>query len=146
MGEAHRAGVAVAQPERSDSGDRGTASFRGVIQHVALETRREDAEACAAFFRVLGFEDTEPPGFLAERARWVQRAGTQVHLLYRDDPRVPPRGHVAVVVEDFDAAVAALREAGHQVERRAEHWGSPRAYSRDPAGHLVELMAFPPTG
>ncbi len=116
-----------------------------MIAHVALETRREDAEACAAFFRLLGFADAEPPESLRERARWVQRGGTQVHLLYRDEPQIPGRGHVAVVVDDFEAAVAALAGAGHDVERRREHWGSPRAYAHDPAGHLVELMAFPPS-
>ena len=117
-----------------------------MIQHVSLETRREDAEACASFFHLLGFADVEPPASLRERARWVQRGPTQVHLLYASDPDVPPHGHIAVVVEEYEDTVAALRRAGHEVEPRAEHWGSPRAYVRDPAGHLVELMAFPPNG
>jgi catechol 2,3-dioxygenase-like lactoylglutathione lyase family enzyme len=51
-----------------------------------------------------------------------------------------------VVVDDYDATLTALRAAGHDVEPRAEHWGSPRSYVRDPAGNLVELMAFPPDG
>jgi catechol 2,3-dioxygenase-like lactoylglutathione lyase family enzyme len=115
-----------------------------VIQHVALETRREEAPACAGFFRLLGFEDVDPPPSLRDRALWVQRGATQVHLLYADAPEVPARGHVAVVVEDYEAALKRLREAGHEVEPRREHWSSPRAYARDPAGHLVELMARPP--
>jgi catechol 2,3-dioxygenase-like lactoylglutathione lyase family enzyme len=53
---------------------------------------------------------------------------------------------VAVVVDDWQSALERLREAGHEVEPRREHWGSPRAYVRDPAGNLVELMAFPPPG
>ena len=48
------------------------------------------------------------------------------------------RGYIGVEM------ATALRDAGHDVEPRAEHWGSPRAYVRDPAGNLVELMAFPP--
>jgi catechol 2,3-dioxygenase-like lactoylglutathione lyase family enzyme len=59
---------------------------------------------------------------------------------------VLPRGHVAVVVGDYEATVAALRDAGHEVEARPQHWGAPRAYTRDPAGNRVELMAFPPGG
>jgi catechol 2,3-dioxygenase-like lactoylglutathione lyase family enzyme len=117
-----------------------------VIQHVAIETRRADAPACAAFFRLLGFADVDPPRSLRERAAWLQAGPTQVHLLFADDPAIPPAGHLAVVVDDYDATVAALRDAGHPVEPRREHWGSPRAYARDPAGHLVELMEFPPPG
>jgi catechol 2,3-dioxygenase-like lactoylglutathione lyase family enzyme len=117
-----------------------------MIQHVAMETRPGDADACAAFFALLGFVEVEPPPTLRDRARWLQLGPTQVHLLYADDPVVRTRGHVAVVLDDYDATVAALQEAGHRVDPRAEHWGSARAYVRDPAGHLVELMAFAPNG
>ena len=55
-----------------------------------------------------------------------------------------PNGHVAVVLEDYERTLAALREAGAEPEPRTEHWGPPRAYVRDPAGNLVELMASPP--
>jgi catechol 2,3-dioxygenase-like lactoylglutathione lyase family enzyme len=117
-----------------------------MIQHVALETRPQEAEACVEFFALLGFAEVEPPGTLRHRARWVERGSTQVHLLFAEDPVVVPRGHVAVVVDDYEGTLAALRDAGHRVDPRAEHWGSPRAYVRDPAGHLVELMDFPPNG
>ena len=86
----------------------------------------------------------EPPDSLRDRALWVERAGTQVHLLYAEAPTVPAEGHVAVVVEDYEPTLAALRAAGHRVEPRRAPWGSPRAFVRDPAGHRVELMAFPP--
>jgi len=115
-----------------------------VIQHVALEVARERAPDCVAFYALLGFEEVDPPESLRERARWVQRGGTQVHLLYADDPVALPKGHVAVVVEDWQTVLERLREAGHGVDPRREHWGSPRAYVRDPGGNLVELMAFPP--
>jgi catechol 2,3-dioxygenase-like lactoylglutathione lyase family enzyme len=116
----------------------------GVIHHVALETARGEADACAEFFGLLGFEEVAPPESLRDRARWLEAGGTQVHLLLADEPSVPPRGHLAVVADDYDSTVERLRAAGHEVEPRREHWGSPRAYVRDPAGHLVEVMAFPP--
>jgi len=115
-----------------------------VIQHVSLEVRREDVAACVAFYRLLGFAPAEPPPSLADRAAWVQRGPTQVHLMYVEDPVALPNGHVAVVIEPYEDVLAALRQAGHEPEARTEHWGSPRAYVRDPAGNLVELMAFPP--
>jgi catechol 2,3-dioxygenase-like lactoylglutathione lyase family enzyme len=118
----------------------------GLIHHVAVETRREEAEACAAFFRRLGFVAVEPPETLRDRALWLQRGPTQVHLMFSDDPVVPPAGHLAVVVDDYDAMLEHLRRAGHPVEPRPEHWGSPRAFVHDPAGHVVEIMAFPPPG
>lgn len=115
-----------------------------MIQHVSLETRPADVEGELGFWALLGFEPVDPPGDLADRSAWVQRAGTQVHLLFADAPVVTPRGHVAVVAEDYAATVARLQEAGFGVEPRARHWGAARAYVRTPAGHRVELMAAPP--
>ena len=86
----------------------------------------------------------EPPEALRERAVWLEREGTQVHLMLVDEPVVPPQGHLAVVVDDYERTFAVLREAGRDPEPRTEHWGSPRAFVRDPAGHRVEIMAFPP--
>jgi catechol 2,3-dioxygenase-like lactoylglutathione lyase family enzyme len=114
------------------------------VHHVALETRPADADAVVAFFALLDFDEVPPPPTLTERARWVQRGATQVHVLYVDDPVVPPSAHVAVVVPDYDQTLAALRAAGHSVEHRNPHWGSPRAFAHTPAGHRVELMAFAP--
>ena len=115
-----------------------------MIHHVAVETRREDADACVAFFALLGFALVDPPPTLRDRAVWVQRDAQQIHLQFADDPVIPPRGHLAVVASDYDATIAALRAAGHEVDPREEHWGSPRAFVRDPAGHVVEVMQFPP--
>ena len=114
------------------------------VQHVSLEVRRSDVERCVDFYGLLGFEPVEPPESLADRAAWVQAGATQVHLMYIDEPTTLPQGHIAVVVEGYDDVLDALREAGHEPEPRTEHWGSPRAYVHDPAGNLVELMAFAP--
>jgi catechol 2,3-dioxygenase-like lactoylglutathione lyase family enzyme len=114
------------------------------LQHVSLEVRRADVPAELAFWRLLGFAEVEPPGTLGERSAWVQRGPTQVHLLFAEEPVVPPSGHAAVVAEDFDATLAALRDAGHEAEERARHWGAARAFARTPAGHRVEVMAAPP--
>jgi len=115
-----------------------------VVQHVTLELRRDQAAECVAFWGLLGFERVEPPPSLAERAAWMENGPTQIHLMWVDDPVALPHGHVAVVLEDYDDTLAALREAGAEPEPRTEHWDSPRAYVHDPAGNLVELMASPP--
>ena len=115
-----------------------------MIQHVALETSRSDADAANAFWRLLGFEPVRPPEALRDRADWLQKDGTQIHLLWSEEPVAPPEGHAAVVVGDYDATLERLRAAGHEIDPRTEHWGAPRAFVRSPGGHRVEVMAAPP--
>jgi catechol 2,3-dioxygenase-like lactoylglutathione lyase family enzyme len=115
-----------------------------LIHHAALEVREADAEACTRFWLLLGFEEVEPPASLRGDARWLERGGQQVHLMFRDEPVAPPGGHVAVVAEDYEATLARLRDAGFEVDPRPEHWGSPRAFVRSPGGHRVEVMLRPP--
>jgi catechol 2,3-dioxygenase-like lactoylglutathione lyase family enzyme len=115
-----------------------------VIQHVAIEVREQEVEACVRFWALLGFASVAPPPTLAARAAWVQSGATQVHLLFADDPVIPREGHIAVVLADYETTVAALRDAGFDAAPRTEHWGSPRAFVRCPAGHRVEIMAFAP--
>jgi len=114
-----------------------------VLHHAGIEVAPADIEACAGFFELLGFERVEPPPTLREFT-WLERHGTQVHLMPEAEPTVPSPGHLAVVVEDFDGAIARVRAAGFEVEPKREHWGVPRALAIAPGGHRVELMAAPP--
>jgi catechol 2,3-dioxygenase-like lactoylglutathione lyase family enzyme len=115
-----------------------------MIQHVAIEVREADVEACVGFWTLLGFQRVDAPPALAARSAWVQAGATQVHLLFADEPIVPSEGHIAVVVAGYDDTLAALREAGFEPQARTAYWGSPRNFVRCPAGHRVELMAFGP--
>jgi catechol 2,3-dioxygenase-like lactoylglutathione lyase family enzyme len=114
-----------------------------MLQHVTREIPPATVDACVRFYGILGFAPVEPPPGIKGRAVWVERAGTQVHLMPRDDAS-PQSGHVGIVLEHYEATLRRLRDQGHDVEPRREHWGSPRAYVRDPAGNLVEVMAWPP--
>jgi catechol 2,3-dioxygenase-like lactoylglutathione lyase family enzyme len=115
-----------------------------MLQHVTIEVTSAQVDACVSFYELLGFAKVEPPESLAGRATWVERDGTQVHLMPVDEPVVPPSGHHAVLVRDYEATLAALRDAGFDPEARAEHWGAARSFVRNPAGHRVELMAGSP--
>jgi catechol 2,3-dioxygenase-like lactoylglutathione lyase family enzyme len=118
-----------------------------VIQHVTRDIRRSELEPCSEFYEQLGFEPVPVPAGIEGRAVWLERAGTQIHLMFVDDAVAAarrPSGHVGIVVAEYPAIVAKLEAAGHQVQPRREHWGAPRSYVHDPAGHLVELMAAPP--
>ena len=115
-----------------------------MIQHVAIEVREDDVDACVRFWALLGFERVEAPPALQARATWVQSRGTQIHLLYAEQPQIPGEGHVAVVAPDYDATLQTLREAGFEPQPRTQYWDSPRSFVRCPAGHRVEVMAFAP--
>lgn len=115
-----------------------------MLHHVGIEVAPADIEAAVGFFELIGFTRVEPPVTLSEFT-WLERDVTQVHLMPEEEPTVPSPGHLAVVVADFDAVVASLRECGFEVEPKREHWGQPRALAIAPGGHRVELMAAPPT-
>jgi catechol 2,3-dioxygenase-like lactoylglutathione lyase family enzyme len=118
--------------------------LRRVLQHVTLEVEPEDVERSIGFWELLGFRRVDAPPALAETFTWVEREGTQIHLERNPSPVVPPHGHTAVVVADFDRAVERLRAAGFEVTPGREHWGAPRAKAIAPGGHTIELMAAPP--
>jgi len=114
------------------------------LQHVTLEVKPGDVERSVEFWELLGFARVEAPAALAETFVWMEHASTQIHLERNPSPVVPPHGHAAVVVEDFERTVERLRDAGFEVNPGSEHWGAPRAKAVAPGGHAVELMAAPP--
>jgi catechol 2,3-dioxygenase-like lactoylglutathione lyase family enzyme len=114
-----------------------------MLQHAGIEVSPADLDRTVEFFAILGF--TEVPCPIDDGAfTWLEHSGTQIHLLHEPNPTVPTRAHVAVVVPQFDAALARLQEHGFKVERRREYWNEPRALATAPGGHRVELMSAPP--
>ncbi|MGH2973342.1 MAG: VOC family protein [Solirubrobacterales bacterium] len=114
-----------------------------MLHHVGIEVAPGDIERTTELWQQLGFELVEPPQSLREFT-WLEREGTQVHLMPTASPTVPARGHTAIVVADFEPTLASLREHGFEVEPRRPHWGAPRALTLTPTGHRIELMAAPP--
>jgi catechol 2,3-dioxygenase-like lactoylglutathione lyase family enzyme len=118
-----------------------------MIQHVTRQIRPDQLDRCVSFYELLGYSPIAAPASVGARAVWLAhaRGGPDLHLLV-DDEAAAERGHVAFVVSPYEEVLARLEEAGFGVEPRREHWGSPRAYVRDPASNLVELMAKAPGG
>src|SRR3954453_7944576 len=133
---ASRPGSARTSGRSSRSSQQGDSQM---LQHVTIELTADQVDDCVRFYELLGFARREPPGSLKGRATWVERDGTQVHLMPVDDPVVPPSGHHAVLVTDYDATLDELRDEGFEPEPRKEHWGAKRSFVRNPAGHRVEL-------
>ena len=114
-----------------------------MLQHVSVEVRPDQVDACVAFWNLLGFEQVTPPESL-RRFTWVERAGTQIHLMPFDDPATTVRGHAAVVVDDYEDTLARLHRQGFETREGSNAWGAPRSFVRDPAGNHIELMSAPP--
>ncbi len=117
-----------------------------MLQHVTLEVAPGDVERSVEFWELLGFERVLPAAALAETFVWLESEGTQIHLERNESPIVPPHGHAAVVVADFERTVERLHERGFEVHPGRKHWGAPRAKAVAPGGHRVELMSAPPGG
>ena len=115
-----------------------------MIHHVALEVTPDLVPEEAAFWTGIGFNGVPAPGELGDDYTWLESGGIQIHLMHVPEPVVPERGHVAVVVPDFDLAAERLQAAGFEVRPGRELWGEKRAKATSPAGHVVELMAAPP--
>jgi catechol 2,3-dioxygenase-like lactoylglutathione lyase family enzyme len=115
-----------------------------MLQHVTLEIHADRLDASLALWARLGFERMEPPPLLRNRFVWVQRGGTQIHLMPLDDPVTTREGHAAVVVDDYEGTLDALREDGYDLRPGTDAWNAPRSFLRDPSGNLVEVMSRAP--
>lgn len=115
-----------------------------MLHHVSIEVAPVDLPRFGELLGLLGFEPAEVPPTLGDDVVWFERLASQVHLIPTDRPAVPSFGHAAFVVADYGACLAALREAGFEVEERREHWGAKRAFVTAPGGQRLEIMEFPP--
>ena len=115
-----------------------------MLQHVSIEVPELEVERTVEFWGLVGFRRVEPPEPIAPFVTWLEREGTQIHLIHTDAATAPVLGHAAVVVEEFEATLTRVAEAGHEVEETRQLWGARRAFAVGPGGHRVELMEFAP--
>ena len=115
-----------------------------MLHHVSLEIPPDEADRSIEFWSLLGFEEVPAADVLGDSVRWLERDGTQIHLILTEGHTAPALGHAAVVAADHGEAKQRLRDAGFQVEETRQLWGADRAFAIAPGGHRVELMAAPP--
>ena len=115
-----------------------------MLHHVSLEVPPGEADRSIEFWRLLGFEEVDSPEPLGDSVRWVERDGTQIHLILTEGHNAPALGHAAVVAPDHAEAKRRLRGAGFQVDDSRELWVTDRAFAIAPGGHRVALLAAPP--
>ena len=104
-----------------------------MLQHVSIEIPPGEVERAVEFWSLLGFETVESPEPLGGYVTWVERAGTQVHLIHTEAATVPQLGHCAVVVDDFQATFDRVAGAGHEVEEARRLWGRGERLRSRPA-------------
>jgi lactoylglutathione lyase len=111
----------------------------------------KDVAAVAGFYARLGFREhvrmpapDGSPGYVG-----MARDGAELAVTSEDSPRTlagiepgpGPRHELFVYVDDVDASVAELREAGATVIREPVDmpWGERVAFVADPEGNMVSL-------
>jgi glyoxylase I family protein len=112
------------------------------LDHVALNV--PDVPAAIEFYTsVLGLvQNFERPDFGFAGA-WLDAGGQQVHLI--ELPAPPNMGqHFALLYDDLNAVVAALREQGLEVTDPVPSGpGRHQAFVTDPWGNRIELHQHP---
>jgi catechol 2,3-dioxygenase-like lactoylglutathione lyase family enzyme len=110
------------------------------LNHVSISA--VDLEESTRFYeRVFGMERIATPRFKGTQVQWLRIGDLQLHL-FLDEETAPPRHHIGLTVDDFDAAYAAVKDRGvgpwgmRLVELPS---GQVQLYFRDPAGNLIEL-------
>ena len=87
-----------------------------MLQQVSLEIPPQEADRSIEFWSLLGFEEVDSPEPLGDAVRWLEREGTQIHLILTEGHTAPVLGHAAVVAPDHVETKQRLREAGFEVE------------------------------
>ena len=112
------------------------------FNHVSVHAY--DMEESLRFYtEVFGMERLPSPDF-PEHVEWLGLGEQQLHLFKRETP-APEFHHIALDVDDFEAAYLKAKELGLLEERsfgasvRELNDGAVQMYLRDPAGNLVEV-------
>jgi catechol 2,3-dioxygenase-like lactoylglutathione lyase family enzyme len=112
------------------------------LNHVSIHAYDMD-ESLRFYTEVFGMERVPSPDF-GLHVEWLRLGQQQLHLFKRDTP-APEFHHIALDVDDFEAAYLKAKELGLLDEGafgasvRELPDGAVQMYIRDPAGNLVEV-------
>ena len=123
----------------------GLSRLSRVLQHVSIEIPPDQVERRGRVLGLLGFEPVESPEPLGGYVTWVERAGTQIHLIHTDGGQRPGARPRRGRRRRLRRRARARRGRGPRGRGGARSlWGARRAFAIAPGGHRVELMASPP--
>lgn len=114
------------------------------IHHCSLVV--QSLERAAAFYRdVLGLTEivipsTFPPAGL--NVRWFRLGSQQIHILLGTENQPSSQGHMALQVDDAQAARSWMKEKGIDIEEAVLIRGADRFFVRDPDRNLIEIIEW----
>ncbi len=104
--------------------------------------RGGEAEASAFYVSLLGLvELTKPPELAGCGGAWFQCGALQLHLGVEAEFRPAKKGHPALRVAQLETLLASLRGAGFKAEDDVSVPEIRRAFTEDPFGNRIELVA-----
>lgn len=112
------------------------------IDHVQLAMPAGQEQRAREFYSgLLGIpEKAKPPQLAGRGGAWFESAGVKVHLGVEQDFRPAKKAHPGLIVDDLEALVERLRQAGVNVVPDEVSLGSPRYFAEDPFGNRLELV------
>ena len=118
------------------------------LHHVSRQTQKLD-ETRRFYIEVLGFRELPSRPAFDFKGAWLYGSGIQIHLIDEpyasvDGPVNTRENHIAFMIEDPDAAEAALKHHGIAYHRQTSRNGlSQQIFFRDPEGWMIELGNYP---
>jgi lactoylglutathione lyase len=112
------------------------------LNHVSIHAL-DMGESLRFYTDVLGMERIRSPDF-SHPVEWLRLGEQQLHL-FKSDTAAPRSHHLAIDVDDFEAAYLKAKELGLLDDEtfgsavRELPGGAVQMYIRDPAGNLVEV-------
>ena len=115
------------------------------IHHVNVVAAPGQTDSVVSFYvDTLGLRQVpKPTEGVAQSGAWFDiNDNSQVHVSEREGD-VHPQSHFGLVVDDFDATLARLAEAGAPWQDQQPIFGGRRGFTHDPAGNRIEILESP---
>lgn len=114
------------------------------IQHCSLVV--QNLERAAAFYRdVLGLTEIQIPSTFKPaglNVRWFRLGSQQIHILLGNENQPNSQHHMALQVDDAQAARVWMKEKDIDIEETILIPNADRFFVRDPDGNLIEIIEW----
>ena len=113
------------------------------LHHVQIAVPPGSEPALRDFYAgLLGMTEVSKPAALAARGgAWFRSGTAELHLGVEPDFRPARKAHPGLLVDELDAIVARLVDAGRSVRPDDLLPGYRRCYVDDPCGNRLELLS-----
>ena len=114
------------------------------IQHCSLVV--QNLERAAEFYHnILGLTEIEIPSTFKPaglNVRWYRLGSQQIHILLGNENQPNSQHHMALQVDDAQAARLWMKEKGLHIEETILIPGADRFFIRDPDNNLIEIIEW----